>query len=404
MQNTISKVVLIIGLAVGILTLSMADIPKQINIQGQLTDPTGVPLNGVYTCTFSLYSLPTGGSYSYQESFSYLTVQNGIFNYSLGSNGSLGLAFGTTYWLGIKIGTDTEMSPRTPIVSVGNAYKALNSDTSSTSLCLYDAGSISIGTIQDGRIPQYVARTNQANNWTVGTNTFNTPVSVSTIQNISGSPLSVTLDNSLNVKFPKGSYVTFGLDSDDNKEVLIGTGPLNGPRPVDANWERGILSLLGPDASTTSAAHTRMRLYHYGSAGIIDTDTNGGSIIFWPFNYILLKSLNAGVIGLPIGIIEVCSTGTNAAYQDTGTFGCYSALGGTINFSTAGYRSLTNTNYDVHIQPYLADTTIALSSITNGYSTVVCKKDISSFYYKVFQSGTDVTATVPVSWRIYYYQ
>jgi len=405
MKNTISKVVLIIGLAVGILTLSMADIPKQINIQGQLTDPTGVPLNGVYTCTFSLYSLPTGGNYFYQESFSYLTVQNGIFNYSLGSNGSLGLVFGTTYWLGITIGTDPEMSPRTPIVSVGNAYKALNSDSSGTAGTLPDGGGITGGVINISRLSPDVAFRNQSNTWTGTSNTFITPVSFSTIQNISGGPLNISSDSTLNVKFPTCNYVVFGLNTaGGNNEVFIGSDYPGNKRPfLNSPWSyTGCLNLLGPDISSNPLA-ARMRLFSLGSTGggIIETDSNGGSIKLYPSDMALLKGSNAG--DLPVGTMEVFNSGAMYSFlRNTGTFGSCSVLGGYVNFSTAGYRSLTNTNYDVQLQPYLA----SVSAPTTGYVTVVYNKTVDYFYYKVFQTNNnaDVTATIPISWRVYYYQ
>ena len=313
MLNVLRKVLLLMGLVLGMITLSVADIPRQINFQGQLTDPDGIPLNGSYTCVFNIYDQSSGGSLLLAETTNCLIVQDGLLNYYIGTNATLNLSFGTTYWIGVKMGTDNEMTPRTKIVSVGNAYKALNSDTSAY---LLSAANIFSGTLDTARLAPVVPRKDASNTW-YGNNSFTNPVALSYLQNVSGNPLSVSLDNSLNVKFPSGSYVAFGLDSDYNKEVYIGTGTPAGPRSGGAGYYTGMLSLLGPDTNAGTAPTTRMRLYHWGSAGIIDTDATGGSIVFWPYNHILLKSLT-NVAALPIGVMEVKAVENKALIRKPG--------------------------------------------------------------------------------------
>ncbi len=157
-----------------------AGIPQQINIQGQLTNWNGSPItNGNYTCTFNLYYSTTGGSTIFSETTYTLTVNNGIFNYLLGTNTPLSLAFGTTYWLGINVNGDGEMTPRQPIVSVGNAFKAWNSDsansatfanTASTATTLTSAANINWGTLADARLSTNVPLLNANNTFSDGVN------------------------------------------------------------------------------------------------------------------------------------------------------------------------------------------------------------------------------------------
>ena len=66
-------------------------------------------------------------------------------------------------------------------------------------------------------------------------------------------------------------------------------------------------------------------------------------------NSILNKPVNG--VELPIGVLEVTSTGTNSLYQVTGSFGGSTILGGTVNFSSASFAAvLSNSVYDVHLQ------------------------------------------------------
>ena len=161
-------------LVVGCLSMGRADIPRQINFQGQISNSGGVPLNGVYTCYFRIYDQSAGGNTLYTETTMNLSVSSGLFNYNLGSNGPLNLAFGAAYWLGIQVGTDNELMPRAKIVSVGNAYKALNSDsaniatlafTASTATTLTSAANIMSGTLADSHLSNNVPLLNNYNTW-----------------------------------------------------------------------------------------------------------------------------------------------------------------------------------------------------------------------------------------------
>ncbi|MFN3693696.1 MAG: hypothetical protein ACK4UV_01710, partial [Ignavibacterium sp.] len=93
-------------------------IPQTINFQGVLKDASGniVP-NGDYNLTFKIYNVESGGTALWTET-KLINVTNGIFSTQLGSVTPISLPFDAAYWLGITVGSDPEMTPRTPFTSV----------------------------------------------------------------------------------------------------------------------------------------------------------------------------------------------------------------------------------------------------------------------------------------------
>jgi hypothetical protein len=103
-----------------------------IPYQGRLANTSGIPLNGSYPITFSSYSVASGGSPLWTESWSgpnSVSVSDGLFNVMLGSltplphnivtgNGSLRL--------GLTVNTDDEMAPRVRLGTVPYTIFALN--------------------------------------------------------------------------------------------------------------------------------------------------------------------------------------------------------------------------------------------------------------------------------------
>jgi hypothetical protein len=127
------------GLFVGIATLAMAlslvsatlvraDVNRQINFQGKLTNPDGTNVTDTSrTIDFSIYTVSSGGTAVWTESKS-ITTTDGIFRTSLGDTTSLpgSIDFnGDSLYLGIKVGADAEMTPR--IRFTASPY-AFNSD------------------------------------------------------------------------------------------------------------------------------------------------------------------------------------------------------------------------------------------------------------------------------------
>src|SRR3989337_3315527 len=110
-----------------------ADIPKQINFQGRLTDAGGkfVP-DGNYSLTFRIYTDSTGGTNKWTET-QIIAVSKGLFNAILGSVTPIpdSIFDYPNTWLGIQVERDPEMTPRQRLSSVGYAYRGAKADTSS---------------------------------------------------------------------------------------------------------------------------------------------------------------------------------------------------------------------------------------------------------------------------------
>ncbi len=103
-----------------------------ISYQGQLTNSTGHPLNGTYNMVFNLYTVASGGTALWTESWTggnAVDVSDGLFHVLLGtlnSTHSTVIENNNQLYLGITVGTDSEMQPR---VQLGSAPFAIQSLT-----------------------------------------------------------------------------------------------------------------------------------------------------------------------------------------------------------------------------------------------------------------------------------
>ncbi len=98
-------------------------IPQQISYQGLLADPMGYPLDTTVAMTFKLYGTSSGGVALWTETHPSVVVGNGLFQVLLGSVTPIPDVFTADRWLEVTVGNDTEMSPRSKIVSVAHAYR-----------------------------------------------------------------------------------------------------------------------------------------------------------------------------------------------------------------------------------------------------------------------------------------
>jgi len=122
--------ILAIAIMVSILFAGGAGaIPQKINYQGKLTDSGGNPVSGSKTMVFSIYDAESGGGLLWNETRT-VPVNMGMYSVVLGETSAISLEVfnGEERWLGIKVESDSEMTPRLKIVSVGNAYKAYDAD------------------------------------------------------------------------------------------------------------------------------------------------------------------------------------------------------------------------------------------------------------------------------------
>jgi hypothetical protein len=124
--------ILMLVVAIGI---SQAAVPGQINYQGILKDSSGRTLSGNYQMTFAIYSSATGGSALWSETQT-AAIDSGLYNIQLGAVTAIPISptvfDGNTRYLGVRVGSDSEMTPRIPMITVPYAFQAANADTATT--------------------------------------------------------------------------------------------------------------------------------------------------------------------------------------------------------------------------------------------------------------------------------
>lgn len=127
----------------------VAAVPSLINYQGRLTNADGTPVsNGNYSVVFTIYDAASGGSSKWTETRSVAT-SSGLFAILLGSVNPISDSVfrGTSRFLGTRIGADPEMTPRTAIVTVPNAFRVGTVDGASGGNI---SGMVTISGVQEG--------------------------------------------------------------------------------------------------------------------------------------------------------------------------------------------------------------------------------------------------------------
>ena len=125
-MKTLKALVLEIFSALMLLPALAGATPNQINYQGRLVDAAGNPISGSTTLIFRIFDAPTSGSPVWTETQT-LSLDNGIFNASLGSQTNLppSVFSSDTRYLEVQISGDAApMSPRTQLLSVPYAIYA----------------------------------------------------------------------------------------------------------------------------------------------------------------------------------------------------------------------------------------------------------------------------------------
>jgi len=125
-----SKTRYVVLLASLLAALVFGQIPRIMNYQGKLTNPSGIAIEGDYSIDFRIYAVETGGSYIWHQTKT-VAVTHGLFDVQLdlSINGGDTLSFARPYWITIQIASDPEMLPREKLAPVSYAYRATYSDT-----------------------------------------------------------------------------------------------------------------------------------------------------------------------------------------------------------------------------------------------------------------------------------
>lgn len=122
----ITRLFLLLVLAVVVSAGLHAQIPRTISYQGILTNGEGTPIaNGAHTLRISFYYTATGGDPIHSENHPVSTVE-GLFSLVLGQGAGLpsGLDFNEPYWMGISVDGAGELVPRTPLTAAPYALNA----------------------------------------------------------------------------------------------------------------------------------------------------------------------------------------------------------------------------------------------------------------------------------------
>lgn len=100
------------------LGITTATSTTTIPLQVRLSSSSGTPINGLKTLTFKLYSVPTGGSALWTETWTAgnaVQVTDGVASVLLGSQAALAqslVAANSSLYLGITVDVEAEMQPR----------------------------------------------------------------------------------------------------------------------------------------------------------------------------------------------------------------------------------------------------------------------------------------------------
>lgn len=105
-------------------TCVYAAVPKLMAYNGILKNGAGSYLTGTYSMTFRIYDAATTGNMLWSEIQPTVSTSSGKFSVQLGSVTALNLNFSSDYWLSVQVGTDTEMTPRVRLTSMGYSVRA----------------------------------------------------------------------------------------------------------------------------------------------------------------------------------------------------------------------------------------------------------------------------------------
>jgi hypothetical protein len=119
---------LTVGLTLTLLALTSiatAQVPNQMQYQGYLTDDGGNPLDTTVDMEFVIYDDSIGSGTVWTETHLDVIVENGLFEVILGSVGGVtgDVVSDSVRWLGTTVGDDSEIYPRTKLITVPYAFR-----------------------------------------------------------------------------------------------------------------------------------------------------------------------------------------------------------------------------------------------------------------------------------------
>lgn len=127
-------------------TAALADVPRQFNFQGRIAGGG----TGQVDLVVTLWDASTGGTALYTETHNNVTMIEGVFSIRVGSIGG-GVPTSAAIppvFIGLAVNGNPELTPRTRLVSVPFAYRALDSE----SLVIPGTTTTAVGVNTDGQI------------------------------------------------------------------------------------------------------------------------------------------------------------------------------------------------------------------------------------------------------------
>ena len=301
-EMVIMRRMLVVAVVVGILSgmatgvgAGTTGVPQMINYQGRLVDAGGSPVTGSHSITLAIYDADTGGPALWSEIHPSVSVDNGVFHIIMGSVTPIELSFGDDYWLGVTVDTDSEMTPRQRLVSVGYAFKANTANALADGVDLSLDGDADVtGTLtasglaypaSDGTAGQILSTDGAGNlSWTSpgGTGDVTGPSSatddaVARFDETSGKLIqnsAVTIDDSGNVDIG-GTLDVTGATTLDSTLAVTGAVTFDSTLDVDGATTLDQVTIDTTDGDFTVTGTNNIDL---NPAGNVAIDSSGGTI------------------------------------------------------------------------------------------------------------------------------
>ena len=403
------QVKLLLGLGILLIFASIvqADIPKLINFQGILKDSLGNQLaHDTLGVEFKIYDAAVGGSVKWLEADTVITDSNGLFNVVLGSVTPIAdTVFNDSLrWLGIKVGSDSEMSPRTQLVSVPYSYV---SDTSQA------ASSAASGWTDEGTVVKLVTSSDSV---ALGTATPGAKVHILSSETSSGDNIAILsrASNSSTGAAYGGYFETSNLGTGDHAGVYgsaqaASSSTAYGVSGFASNSSTGeVYAGYFTANATGTGAHFGLRSQTSGSGNTygLYASTNGtGSL-----NY----GVTAGATGAGLqnrGVAGLASNGTSFNYGVFGSATGTNAYAGKfedakVGIGNAGTQNIVDGDGDLYVEDelevdgdvHLDDNTLrvlsAASLVTMGSDTINTQSS------KLYVNRTENTASTRTAFYV----